>query len=193
MQTGLHWEDVEINLLHAPVSILIGSMPVYVVEVKVKHTKDQLRKAAFNRTSTVGAHVGIAQWKPLLEVVQGEWRQLQVRMVEKLCKRCIDQEKERCKINNKETVTQLKSIKDRKDAHGLDQDLNLIQSKRDDAETKEGHNTKQGRGHIAGRSGGEKSLQTSYEGEAPRCGVHVQQWASTEDSDARRACRRRIT
>ena len=70
VQTGLHWEDVEINLLHAPVSILIGSMPVYVVEVKVKHTKDQLRKAAFNRTSTVGAHVGIAQWKPLLEVVQ---------------------------------------------------------------------------------------------------------------------------
>ena len=88
-------------------------------------------------------------------------------MVEKLCKRCIDQDKERCKINNTETVTQLKSIKDRTDAHGLDQDLNLIQNKRGDADTKEGHNTKQGRGHIAGGSGGEKPLQTSYEGEAP--------------------------
>ena len=167
VQTGLHWKDVESSLLHAPVSIVIGSTTVYVVEVKVKHTEDQLRKAALNRTSIVGAHVGISQWKSLLEVVQREWRQLEVQMVERLCKRRIDQEKEKCKINNKETVMQLKSIKDRKDAHGLDQDLNLIKRKRDEAETKEGHNTKQGRGHTAGGPGGEKSLQTSYEGEAP--------------------------
>ena len=114
----------------------------------MKYTKDQLRKAAFGRTSIVGAHVGIAQWKPLLEVVQGEWRQLEVHVIEKLCKGCLDQEKEGCKINNKDTAAQLKHIKDRKDAHGLDQDLNLIQGKQDDTETKEGRHTKQGRGHA---------------------------------------------
>ena len=88
-------------------------------------------------------------------------------MIEKLCKMCLDQEKEGCKINNKETVAQLKDIKDRKDAHGLDQDLNLIQGKQDNDDTKEGQNTKQGRSHATNRSGGEKTLQTSHKSEAP--------------------------
>ena len=115
-QTGLRWEDVKDDLLHAPVSIVIGSTTVYVVEVERKYTKEQLTKVAFSRTSIVGAHVGIARWKPLREIEQGQWRKLEVQAVNKLCKRCLDQEKEGCKINNKETVAQLRYIKDRNDA-----------------------------------------------------------------------------
>ena len=62
-QTGLRREDVKNNLPHAPVSIVIGSTTVYVVEVERKYTKEQLTKAAFRigRTSIVGAHVGIVR------------------------------------------------------------------------------------------------------------------------------------
>ena len=136
---------------NAPVSIVVGSTTVYGVEVERKYTKEQLTKAAFGRTSIVGAHVGIARWKPLREVEQGEWRQLEVQAVNKLCKRCLDQEKEGCKINNKETVAQLRYIKDRNDAHGLEQDPNLIQDKQDDAKTKESRDTTQGRGQTTNR------------------------------------------
>jgi hypothetical protein len=163
-QTGLRWGDAKDNLLHAPVSIVIGSTTVYVVEVERKYTKEQLTKAAFSRTSIVGAHVGIAQWRSLQEVEQGSCRQLEVHAVDKLYKRCLDQEKEGCKINNKDTVAQLRCVKNRKDAHGLEQDPNLIRDKQDDAKTKESRDTKQGRGKTTDRPGGEEMLQTSHKG-----------------------------
>ena len=161
-QTGLQWEDVKDNLLHAPVSIVIGNTTVYVVEVERKYTKEQLTKAAFSRTSIVGAHVGIAQWRPLQEVEPGSWRQLEVQALDKLCKRCLDQEKEGCKINNKDTVAQLRCVRNRKDANGLEQDPNLIQGKQDNAETKEERDTKQGRGETTDGPGREEVLQTSH-------------------------------
>ena len=57
-----------------PIHVITGGTTVYMIEVDVRGTKDQLREAAFSRTSIVGTHVGIAQWKPRLEVSQGEWR-----------------------------------------------------------------------------------------------------------------------
>ena len=61
-------------------------------------------------------------------------------------------------------MAQLRCVRNRKDANGLEQDPNLIQDKQDDAKTKESRDTKQGRGKTTDRPGGEEMLQTSHKG-----------------------------